>query len=146
LNFRGVYDHTIDSKNRLTLPRRLRSHLADGAVIAIPTDGEPCIWIARRAEYDEYVARALEGLSPLADDRLRLERFYGANSQEVELDTRERIMLPSRYVAYANLDRDIVIVGTGSRMECWDRERWAAAESTLKEETRAIAARASNVG
>ncbi len=142
--FSGVFEHTLDSKNRLTLPRRERAAFAEGAVLAIPPDAQPCIWIAQPEAYEQYASRALDELSPLSDDRLQLERFYGANSQEVALDGRERIMLAPRFVAHAQLERELVVVGAGWRMECWDKAQWTRYQPQLSEEARAITARASH--
>ncbi len=142
--FSGLFDHTLDSKNRLTVPRQSRSAFADGAVLAIPPDLQPCVWIARASDYEDYVSKALGELSPLAEDRLALERFYGASSHEVELDGRERVMLPTRFVLHAQLERELVLVGAGWRIECWDRAQWANYQPALAEEARAITARASH--
>jgi MraZ protein len=142
LPFSGVFDHTLDSKNRLTLPRRYRSAFTEGATLAIPPDGQPCIWIARPNEYGEYASSALAQLSPLSAKRLQLERFFFGNSQEAELDGRERIMLPPRCLEHARLQKEVVVVGAGWRLECWDRGAWSEYSPTLASEAGEITASA----
>jgi MraZ protein len=142
LAFSGVFDHTLDSKNRLTLPRRYRSAFAGGAMLAIPPDGQPCIWIARPSDYAEYAGGALAELSPLSAKRLQLERFFFGNSQEAELDGRERIMLPSRCMEHARLNKEVVVVGAGWRLECWDPDAWSEYGPRLASEAGEITANA----
>lgn len=140
--FSGVFDHSLDSKNRLTLPRRYRSAFTDGVMLAIPPDSQPCIWIARASDYEEYASSALAELSPLSAKRLQLERFFFGNSQEAEPDGRERIMLPPRCMEHAKLSREVVVVGAGWRLECWDRQVWSDNRETLSSEAGEITASA----
>lgn len=129
--FRGVFDHTLDSKNRLTVPRPYRNAFAQGVVLAIPPDGQPCVWVARPEEYEAYTASALAELSPLSAKRLELERFFFGNSHDAELDARERVMLPASMIEHAGLTKDVVVVGAGARLECWDRGAWTEYRPSL---------------
>ena len=51
--FRGTFDHTLDAKNRLTMPARYRAALAEGVVLAMPVDQQPCVGVWRPQQYDE---------------------------------------------------------------------------------------------
>ncbi len=51
--FRGTFDHTLDAKNRLTVPARYRAALAEGVVLAMPVDLKPCVGVWRPQDYDE---------------------------------------------------------------------------------------------
>jgi MraZ protein len=122
--FRGVFEHTLDAKKRLTLPRPYRSAFEEGVVLAIPPDLKPCVWIARPADYEAYTQSALAELSPLSSRRLELERFFFGNSHDAALDGRERLMLPTPLIAHAKLKERVLIIGAGQRLECWDPEEW----------------------
>ena len=50
--FRGTFDHTLDAKNRLTVPARYRAALAEGVVLAMPVDLKPCVGVWRPEEYE----------------------------------------------------------------------------------------------
>ncbi|HEV7529661.1 MAG TPA: hypothetical protein VGO29_12255, partial [Solirubrobacteraceae bacterium] len=93
--FRGTFDHTLDAKNRLTVPARYRSALADGVVLAMPVDLKPCVGVWRPEQYDSYTARALAELPPLSSRLTELERFFYGSSHDTELDAAGRIMVPS---------------------------------------------------
>jgi MraZ protein len=129
--FRGTFDHTLDAKNRLTVPARYRSALADGVVLAMPVDLEPCIGVWRPEEYDSYTRSAIAELPPLSSRRTELERFFYGSSHDTELDAAGRIMVPGFLGEHAKLAKDIVVVGAGDRMELWDRTTWAEHRSTL---------------
>jgi MraZ protein len=129
--FRGTFDHTLDAKNRLTVPARYRSALADGVVLAMPVDLEPCIGVWRPEEYDQYTRSAIAELPPLSSRRTELERFFYGSSHDTELDAAGRIMVPSFLGEHAKLAKDVVVVGAGDRMELWDRTTWAEHRSTL---------------
>jgi len=122
--YRGVYEHTLDAKKRITLPRPYRTGFSDGLVLAIPPDLKPCIWIARPADYEAYTQAALAELSPLSAKRLELERFFFGNSHDATLDGRERLMLPAQLIDHAKLKERVLIVGAGQRLEVWDPEAW----------------------
>ena len=129
--FRGTYDHTLDAKNRLTVPARYRAALAEGVVMAMPVDLKPCVGVWRPAEYETYTRRALADLPPLSSRLTELERFFYGSSQDAELDAAGRIMIPSSLREEAHLAKDVVVVGVGDRLELWDKSVWNEHRSTL---------------
>ena len=129
--FRGTFDHTLDAKNRLTIPARYRAALSDGVVLAMPIDMRPCVGLWRPAEYESFSRGALGEISPLSKRRSELERFFYGNSQEADLDAAGRIMIPSFLGDHAQLKKDVVVVGVGDRMELWSREGWNEHQPTL---------------
>lgn len=122
--FRGTFDHTLDAKNRLTVPARYRATLAEGVVMAMPVDLEPCVGVWRPEDYERYTERALAELPPLSPRLTELERFFYGSSQDVDLDAAGRIMVPGFLGEHAGLSKDLVVVGAGDRLEIWDRSRW----------------------
>jgi MraZ protein len=131
LPFRGTFDHTLDAKNRLTVPARYRAALADGVVLAMPVDLKPCVGVWRPEQYETYTQRALAELPPLSPRLNEMERFFYGSSHDAELDAAGRIMVPSFLGEYAKLAKDVVVVGVGDRMELWDRIAWGEHRSIL---------------
>ena len=129
--FRGTFDHSLDAKNRLTMPARYRGALADGVVLAMPVDQKPCVGVWRPQEYDAYIQSALSGLQPLSPRRAELERFFYGSSHDTELDSAGRIMVPARLSEHAHLGKEIVIVGVGDRLELWSKPVWQAHQAEL---------------
>jgi MraZ protein len=122
--FRGYYDNTLDAKNRLTIPAKLRKALADGVVVALQRDAPECVAIWCPDDYEDYVGGLLGGIDRLSPDYGAVERFTNAWSQELELDAAGRVMVPSKMLAKAGLAKEVAVIGAGNRLEIWDREVW----------------------
>ena len=129
--FRGYYENTLDAKNRLTIPARLRKLLADDVVVALQRDAEQCIAIWSAADYDVYVDSLLEGIHPLSEDYGSIERFSNAYSAELELDAAGRVMIPAKLLEEAGLGKEVAVIGARNRLEVWDREAWRRASGEL---------------
>ncbi len=129
--FRGTFDHTLDAKNRLTMPARYRSALAGGIVLAMTVDQQPCVGVWRPQEYEDYSRRALAGLPPLSRQLAELERFFYGSSQDADLDAAGRVIVPAFLSEHAQLEKEIVIVGVGDRLELWSKGLWSGHQSTL---------------
>jgi MraZ protein len=139
--FRGTFDHTLDAKNRLTVPARYRATLAEGVVMAMPVDLEPCVGVWRPEDYERYTQRALAELPPLSSRLSELERFFYGSSQDTDLDAAGRIMIPGFLSEHAALEKEVVVVGAGDRLELWDRVRWNEHRPTLLSGVAGITAR-----
>ncbi|HTW41276.1 MAG TPA: division/cell wall cluster transcriptional repressor MraZ [Solirubrobacteraceae bacterium] len=129
--FRGTFDHTLDAKNRLTVPARYRAALSEGVVLAMPVDLKPCVGVWRPEEYERYTRRALAELPPLSAQLSQLERFFYGSSHDTELDAAGRIMVPSFLGEHAALVKEVVVVGVGDRLELWAKTSWDEHRSTL---------------
>jgi MraZ protein len=118
----GEHEHTIDDKNRLTLPARFRDAMSDGVVVTRGMDG--CLYAYPRSDWLERFQSRLEELDPLTNEGRRLQRHFFSGAAEAELDKQGRIMIPAALLRYANLERDVVVAGMNDRLEIWDRETW----------------------
>jgi MraZ protein len=140
--FRGTFDHTLDAKNRLTMPAGYRAALADGVLLAMPLDQQPCVGIWRPGEYDAFTRSAIAELPPLSPKRSELERFFYGNSKLTDLDAAGRVMLPSFLIDHAQLDKEVVVVGVGERMELWSKPAWGEHQTALLSGVKDITERA----
>ena len=120
--FQGIHDHTLDAKNRLTIPARIRRDLAGGLVLAKGFD--PCLQVYPEDVYRPIVESALAGMNPLSPQARELKRHLYGNSLNMELDSAGRIMLPALFMAHAKIGKDVVVVGAGDCLEIWDRSTW----------------------
>ena len=118
----GEYEHTIDDKNRLTLPAKFRHAFADGIVVTRGMDG--CLYAYTRADWDKLVDQRLAALDPLSQEARRMQRFFFSGAAEAELDKQGRLMLPGALLEHAKLGRDVVVAGVHDHLEIWDREAW----------------------
>jgi MraZ protein len=118
----GAHEHTIDDKNRLTLPAKFRQAFGDGIVVTRGLDG--CLYAFRRADWDRLVESRLATLDPLSPEGRRLERFFYSGASETELDKQGRVMVPRELIEHAKLGREVVVAGVNDRLEIWDRAAW----------------------
>ncbi|MHB8641461.1 MAG: division/cell wall cluster transcriptional repressor MraZ [Gaiellaceae bacterium] len=118
----GEYEHTIDEKNRLTLPAKFRSDFVAGVVLTRGLDG--CLQAYRRPDWDRLVESRLAPLDPFSKEARRMQRFLFAGASETDLDKQGRVMIPAALLAHAKLQRDVVVAGVHDHLEIWDRETW----------------------
>jgi MraZ protein len=120
----GEYEHTLDEKNRLTLPARFRTAMEGGLVLTRGLDS--CVEVYPAADWTALVESRLAGLNPLSHETRVLERFYYTGAAEVQPDKQGRVMVPSALLEHAKLGREVVVVGMRGRIEIWDRAAWRA--------------------
>jgi MraZ protein len=127
--FRGHFEHSLDAKNRLSIPARFRAAFSGGVVLA--KDPEPCIAMWPPEAHDAILDRALGGLNPMGSQYRKLARFYRGNSFDVELDASGRVTLPQPLLGHGGIEREVVVVGVGDHLEVWGRERWTEQQEDL---------------
>jgi transcriptional regulator MraZ len=118
----GTHEHTIDDKNRLTLPAKFRESFADGLVVSKGLDR--CLQAYRREDWDRLVESRLAPLDPFSQEARRIQRFHFSGAAEAELDKQGRLMLPAPLLEHAQLGREVVVAGMRDHVEIWDREAW----------------------
>jgi MraZ protein len=129
LPFHGVNDHSLDAKNRLTVPAKSRAQLSEGLTLAKGFDGHLELWPA--ADYARIVDSSLAGLNPMGPEARELRRHFYGNSITTELDSAGRVMLPLDFVSYAGIDKDVKVIGSGGYLELWNREAYEATNANL---------------
>ena len=118
----GEHEHTIDDKNRLTLPAKFRRDFEDGCVVTRGLDG--CLWAWTPDGWDNYRDSILSTLHPLSKEGRRMQRFFYAGAIETELDKQGRVGIPGALLEHAKLGRDVVVAGVHDHLEIWDRAAW----------------------
>ncbi|WP_348788076.1 division/cell wall cluster transcriptional repressor MraZ [Leifsonia sp. NPDC080035] len=119
--FLGTYAPKLDEKGRIILPAKFRDELASGLVL---TRGqEHCVYVFSQREFESLHEKIRQApvTSKQARDYLRV--FLSGASAEVP-DKQNRVTIPTTLRSYAGLDRDLVVIGAGSRAEIWDAEAW----------------------
>jgi MraZ protein len=129
LAFRGHYEHSLDAKNRLSIPARFRAAFSSGVVLA--KDPEPCVAIWPTETHESIIRKALGGLNPMGSQHRKLSRFFQANSWDIDLDAAGRVTLPPPLLGHANVEKEVVVAGVGDHLEVWDRERWNEQQESL---------------
>jgi MraZ protein len=131
LAFHGTFEHSLDAKNRLTVPSRFRAALA-GKVFLV-RGADPCISLYPAETYSALTEAALAGMNPFSTQARELKRLFHANATEMELDSAGRVMLTQRHLEHAGIGREVVITGAGDCLELWDRSTWEAYDRDLSQ-------------
>jgi MraZ protein len=118
----GEFEHTIDDKNRLTLPAKFRESFAGGVVVTRGMDG--CLYAYPREEWRESVESRLRALDPLSREGRMMHRYFFSGAAEAELDRQGRVMIPAALAAHAGIEREVVVAGVRDHLEIWDRATW----------------------
>ena len=118
----GEYAHTIDAKGRLFVPAKLREEL--GVTFYVTIGMDHCLSL-----YSQESGEVFRGkFDELPYSKSRRMRPLFANAAKCELDAQGRILIPQKLRAYANLEKDVVVIGVSNRAEIWNAEAWHAIE------------------
>jgi MraZ protein len=110
----------------MALPGRSREtvQLVSAGNIVVTIDmRERCLLLYPLAEW-EVVQRKLEGLSNIDPQARRLQRLLIGHATDLSLDSNGRVLLPSLLRDYADLDKKLVLVGQGNKVEIWSADQW----------------------
>jgi MraZ protein len=120
----GSHEHTLDEKNRLTLPSKFRDSFEGGVVLARGIDR--CVAAYPRDEWERSLGKRIGELEGLSRDDRRLQRFFFASAAEAELDKQGRVMVPAALLEHGGLGREVTVAGVYDHLEIWDRAAWRA--------------------
>ena len=127
--FHGTFEHTLDTKKRLTVPAKFRAALSGKVFLVRGT--EPCVSVYPEPVYAAIAEQALAGHNPLSPHTKELKRVLYGRTTDVELDSAGRVQLTAKDLSHAGIDRDVVVTGAGDCLELWDRSAWEAYDRDL---------------
>jgi len=140
MRLRGQHEHSLDAKDRITIPSQLRHAFAEGCTIVASVD--PCIEIYPKGVLGDVEDSGLAPLGRMSKDARRMRRrMYGA-SDETELDSAGRIRVPRNLLDHAGLAGVCTVVGAGEYLEIWNPKAWAAESGEISEGAEALNERA----
>ena len=117
----GEYEYRLDSKGRVVIPPKFREFLGEDPVITKGLDG--CLFVFAREEWQSFEQK-LNAL-PVADAKARaFTSFFFAGAQEVSPDKQGRIILPTGLRYFAQITKNVIVVGVSDRIEIWDLDKW----------------------
>ncbi len=141
--FIGEYNHNLDDKGRLAVPKKFRSDLAKGAVVTRGLDN--CLFLYTKKEWEK-LAEKLAAL-PFAQANTRaFARLMLAGAMGVQVDKQGRVMLPDYLRIYAGLKKNVIVAGLYSRLELWDKIKWNNYKNKTERESNKIAEQMADLG
>jgi MraZ protein len=137
----GEHDHSLDDKNRLTLPAKLREGLGDGVVVTRGMDG--CLY-AYAAEDWQRLAERIQALDPLSRESRMMQRHFFSGAVRAELDKQGRMVLPVSLLEAAGIHREVTVAGVFDHLEIWDRAKWRVHRHEVEGSAEDVAERLAN--
>ena len=118
----GTYYHNIDAKGRMNFPTKLREILGTTFYVTKGLD-QPCLTVCSAAEWERLAAK-VAAIPESKGGQLRRWLFSGAGV--LTPDKQGRVLIPQDLRQFAGLEKDVVLVGVGSRVEIWSKDKWEA--------------------
>lgn len=141
--FVGQYEHHLEEKGRLSVPKKFRTQLTDGAVISQGLDG--CLFLYPKKTWETLVSKLRE-LPLTRSDARDFTRSLSYGAGEVEIDGLGRILLPDYLRAFAGIRTDCVVAGAVDRIEIWDKSRFTTYTAKINSQADQIAEKLSSIG
>jgi MraZ protein len=131
--FRGRYEHTIDAKGRISIPSKFREILGkkydDRLVI---TNFDHCL-VAFPYEEWSLLEQKVGTFSLMKKETSAFFRFFYSSAMDCDIDKQGRLLIPQTLRDYAGLQKDVVLVGEGKRIEIFAKERWLEEARKIEE-------------
>lgn len=132
--FRGRYEHTIDSKGRISIPSKFREILAqkynDRLVI---TNFDHCLAAFPYEEWNTLIEQKIGNFSIMRKEMSAFLRYFYSSAIDCVLDKQGRLLIPQTLRDYANLQREVILVGEGRFIEIFAKERWLEVVKQVEE-------------
>ncbi len=129
--FSGEYEYKLDEKGRVPIPPKFRRDLKEGVVLMPGV--EQCINIYPVSEWKKVATTLTTGAIAPSKVR-RLNRAFFATAFNLTIDGQGRIALPVPLRDYARIDDEVVVAGTNTYMELWNKEQWESEKTTSQEQ------------
>ena len=128
--FRGSFEHSLDSKGRVSVPSKFRDIIADryDGRLVLAMDYDKCLTVYPLEEWEK-LEEKIKTLSLVKQEVKDFRRFLLSSATECELDKQGRILLPSPHREHAGISKNVTFVGIIDKIEIWDVKTWEARNS-----------------
>ncbi|MFA5998153.1 MAG: division/cell wall cluster transcriptional repressor MraZ [Candidatus Paceibacterota bacterium] len=134
--FIGEYLHTLDPKNRISLPAKFRKGL--GRAVVLTRGLDHCLFVYPKKTWEREAGSRAVHASGTAAAR-GLARLFLAGAMEAEVDAVGRVLVPDHLKSFAGLKNKTVIAGVANRIEIWDEAAWKMYTTAIERDADAFA-------
>ena len=123
--FYGEYQHTIDNKGRLIIPAKFRQISKESYVekFFVTRGLDKCLFVFTEEEW-KIQEHKFKNLPFTKKDTRKFNRLFFSGAVESSIDKQGRILVPKYLKEYAQIKRDVIVVGVSNRFEVWDQSSW----------------------
>lgn len=133
----GTYYHTLEATRRLSLPKQFRNS-TETWIVTRGLDG--CLFLIPQERFTEELQEIAQRSFTNKDTR-DLTRLFANAAAEVSPDAHGRVQLPEYLTQFAALEKHVVLVGSLTRVELWDRDKYHNYMTALEPQAEALAER-----
>jgi MraZ protein len=128
--FRGSFEHSVDSKGRVSVPSKFRDIIADryDGRLVMAMDFDRCLTVYPLEEWEK-LEEKIKTLPMMQKEVKEFMRFFFSSATECELDKQGRILIPPAHRERAGITKSVMLVGIINKIEIWDAEAWEARNS-----------------
>lgn len=119
--FIGEYNHNMDDRGRLSIPSNFKEELGEKIVIAKGL--ESCLYVYKLSEWDKLVEK-ISNLSFTKKSNREFSRMFLSGAYVNDIDIKGRVNIDKKLIDYAKLSKECTVIGSGNRIEIWDKESW----------------------
>ncbi len=139
----GEYEHTLDDKKRVMLPKSFAKVLGKKMVLTRGLDS--CLFLFSETGWKK-VAEKLQELSFAAADTRGFNRFLLSGAIEIEADSAGRILIGDVHKQFASLKKTVVFAGVSDRVEIWDANSWKQYKARIEKQAETMAEKLGELG
>lgn len=139
----GEYTHSIDEKNRISLPVKFREKMGKKVVVTPGLDH--CLFVFTPKEWEK-IAGKLSDASLGQSDNRSFSRFMFGGAVEADIDSIGRILVPDFLQEWASLKGKVSVVGVSSRVEIWNDKAWNQYKKGVTGKAGALAEKLGQIG
>ena len=139
----GEFIHTIDDKNRLSLPAKFRTEMGKKVVVTPGLDG--CLFVFTLKQWEK-ISQRLGESSMLQADTRSFNRYMLGGATEAEVDSIGRVLIPDFLRERAELKEKVAVVGVQSRVELWNEKKWQEYKRGVEGQADTLAEKLGSVG
>ena len=118
----GEYDHSLDDRGRVTLPRKIRQEIK-GTEVVLARGYDGCVFGFDKESWEREAGKHLD--APVTDEKARqVRRYLFAGAEKVSIDKLGRILVPALLKEHGNIAHEVKVIGAGDHFEIWDTSVW----------------------
>lgn len=140
----GEYTHTIDDKNRISMPAKFRSLM--GKKIVITPGLDQCLFAFTAKEWERIAVKLSENASMLSSDMRSFTRYMFGGAVEAEVDSIGRILVPDFLKERAGLKTKVVFIGVQNRLEIWNEASWVDYKKKVEKQAEGLSEKLAGLG
>ena len=126
--FLGGHSINMDAKGRMAIPARIREtlvSLCEGRLVFTAHTEERCLLVYPEPQWQEVLPK-IEALPSFNKVARRAQRLLIGYACQIEMDSNGRVLVPPTLRDYAGLEKKLMLVGQGKKLELWSEDRWSS--------------------